>query len=159
MTAGGGASNCKILVSSRPLCRCNQPSMSLLWYHNVQSCCWCTIVLHCFFRSPWSDPGHFAQRQTCINTFKAVFGYMPLLKSSVRLDTVLYKDAVANTRKKYRKLEQVPIHNGGGGGRRYLNDRWYSYWCWGRSPYVNLQNDYYRKRNGKHGISFRLTRQ
>lgn len=64
------------------------------------------------FRSPWSDPGHFAQRQNCINIFTAVYGYMPLLKSSTRFDPVLYKDAVANARKKYRKLELIPItHN------------------------------------------------
>ena len=65
-----------------------------------------------FFRSPWNDPGHFAQRQNCTNTFTAVFGYMPLLKSSTRFDPVLYKDAVANSRKKYRKLESVPINTG-----------------------------------------------
>ena len=65
-----------------------------------------------YFRSSWSDPGHFAQRQTCINTFTAVFGYMPLLKSSTRFDPVLYKDAVSNARKKYRKIEIVPISTG-----------------------------------------------
>lgn len=63
-------------------------------------------------KSPWSDPSHFAQRQSCINTFTAVFGYMPLQKSSTRFDPVLYKDAVANARKKYRKLELIPITSG-----------------------------------------------
>ena len=71
-----------------------------------------TMVPRLPFRSSWSDPGHFAQRQTCINTFTAVFGYMPLLKSSTRFDPVLYKDAVSNARKKYRKLELVPISTG-----------------------------------------------
>merc|ERR1712083_1149060 len=63
-------------------------------------------------RSSWNDPGHFAHRQRCINTFTAVFGYMPLLKSSTRFDPVLYKDDVSNARKKYRKLELVPISTG-----------------------------------------------
>ena len=47
-----------------------------------------------------------------MNTFVAVFGYMPLQKSSVRFDPVLFKDPVANTRKKYRKLELIPIASG-----------------------------------------------
>lgn len=58
-------------------------------------------------RSPWNDPDHFIQRQSCLNTFAAVFGYMPLLRSNLRLDPVLYKDAVSNLRKKYRQIEMV----------------------------------------------------
>ncbi|CRK98107.1 CLUMA_CG011475, isoform A [Clunio marinus] len=58
-------------------------------------------------RSPWNDPDHFIQRQSCLNTFAAVFGYMPLLKSNMRLDPVLYKDAVSNLRKKYRHIELI----------------------------------------------------
>lgn len=58
-------------------------------------------------RSPWNDPDHFIQRQSCLNTFAAVFGYMPLLRSNMRLDPVLYKDAVSNLRKKYRQIELV----------------------------------------------------
>ncbi|XP_022901231.1 exostosin-1 [Onthophagus taurus] len=57
--------------------------------------------------SPWNDPDHFIQRQTCLNTFAAVFGYMPLLRSNLRLDPVLFKDPVSNMRKKYRKIELV----------------------------------------------------
>jgi glucuronyl/N-acetylglucosaminyl transferase EXT1 len=57
--------------------------------------------------SPWNDPDHFIQRQTCLNTFAAVFGYMPLLRSNLRLDPVLFKDPVSNKRKKYRKIELV----------------------------------------------------
>jgi len=59
------------------------------------------------FRSPWNDPDHFIQRQTCMNTFVAVFGYMPLLRSNTRLDPVLFKDSVSNLRKKYRQIELV----------------------------------------------------
>lgn len=58
-------------------------------------------------RSPWNDPDHFIQRQSCLNTFAAVFGYMPLLRSNMRLDPVLYKDAVSNLRKKYRQIELI----------------------------------------------------
>ncbi|XP_014470573.1 PREDICTED: exostosin-1 [Dinoponera quadriceps] len=58
-------------------------------------------------RSPWNDPDHFIQRQTCMNTFVAVFGYMPLLRSNMRLDPVLFKDSVSNLRKKYRQIELV----------------------------------------------------
>lgn len=32
---------------------------------------------------------------------------MPLLRSNVRLDPVLYRDPVSNLRKKYRQIEQV----------------------------------------------------
>lgn len=62
----------------------------------------CSII-----KQPWNDPDHFIQRQSCLNTFVAVFGYMPLLKSNMRLDPVLYKDAVSNLRKKYRQIEVV----------------------------------------------------
>lgn len=65
------------------------------------------LLLHEIFRSPWNDPDHFIQRQTCMNTFVAVFGYMPLLRSNMRLDPVLFKDSVSNLRKKYRQIELV----------------------------------------------------
>lgn len=81
------------------------------------------------FRSSWNDPDHFIQRQSCLNTFAAVFGYvsllrdrcggfvthllsfssryMPLLRSNLRLDPVLFKDQVSNLRKKYHQIEMV----------------------------------------------------
>jgi hypothetical protein len=62
-----------------------------------------------YSRSPWNDPDHFLQRQTCLNTFVALFGYMPLIRSAVRFDPVLFKDPVSNLRKKYRQMESV--HN------------------------------------------------
>ena len=71
-----------------------------------------TFIIFFNFRSPWTDPSHFDQRQICINQFVSEFGYMPLLKSSMRLDPVLFKDNVANARKKYRKLEMIPIQTG-----------------------------------------------
>lgn len=58
-------------------------------------------------KNPWADPQHFQQRQTCINTFVAGFGYMPLVHSQTRLDPLLFKDPVSNLRKKYRKIELV----------------------------------------------------
>ncbi|CAL1268956.1 unnamed protein product [Larinioides sclopetarius] len=57
------------------------------------------------YPSPWNDPDHFVQRQTCINAFAKVFGYMPLVRSNTRLDPVLFKDPVSNLRKKYRRME------------------------------------------------------
>jgi len=59
-------------------------------------------------RPPWSDQEHFMQRHSCLNTFAAVFGYMPLLRSATRLDPVLYRDPVAVWRKRYSRLETVP---------------------------------------------------
>lgn len=59
------------------------------------------------YPSPWNDPDHFVQRQTCINTFASIFGYVPLVRSSMRLDPVLFKDPVSTLRKKYRRLELV----------------------------------------------------
>ncbi|XP_022242416.1 exostosin-1-like [Limulus polyphemus] len=58
------------------------------------------------YPTPWNDPDHFVQRQICMNTFVDTFAYMPLVRSSLRLDPVLFKDPVSNLRKRYRKLEQ-----------------------------------------------------
>ncbi|XP_013791340.2 exostosin-1a-like, partial [Limulus polyphemus] len=57
------------------------------------------------YPTPWNDSDHFLQRQACINSFVGTFGYMPLVRSSLRLDPVLFKDPVSNLRKRYRKLE------------------------------------------------------
>ncbi|XP_030637856.1 exostosin-1 [Chanos chanos] len=57
--------------------------------------------------SRWADPDHFAQRQTCMNTFSSWFGYMPLRHSQMRLDPVLFKDQVSILRKKYRDIEKL----------------------------------------------------
>lgn len=55
----------------------------------------------------WTQPEHFRQRQVCINKFVDVFGYMPLIRSNLRLDPVLFKDPVSISRKKYRQIENV----------------------------------------------------
>ena len=50
----------------------------------------------------------FKSRQRCFSTLiNTSFGYLPLVKSQMRLDPVLFKDSVSNMRKKYRKIEQV----------------------------------------------------
>ncbi|XP_072572832.1 exostosin-1b-like isoform X2 [Paramormyrops kingsleyae] len=56
--------------------------------------------------SHWADPDHFAQRQTCMNKFASWFGTMPLLRSQMRLDPLLFKDQVSILRKKYRDIER-----------------------------------------------------
>ncbi|XP_038600644.1 exostosin-1 [Tachyglossus aculeatus] len=57
--------------------------------------------------SRWADPDHFAQRQSCMNTFASWFGSMPLIHSQMRLDPVLFKDQVSILRKKYRDIERL----------------------------------------------------
>jgi len=46
-----------------------------------------------------------ATRHYCVNRFVEEFGYMPLLRSEVRYDPLLYKDNVSILRKKYRHME------------------------------------------------------
>lgn len=57
--------------------------------------------------SHWLDSFHFAQRQICVDTFTNIFGYMPLVRSKLRIDPILFKDPVSNLRKKYRQIELV----------------------------------------------------
>jgi glucuronyl/N-acetylglucosaminyl transferase EXT1 len=57
--------------------------------------------------SPWLEAEHFNTRQRCMNVFVNYFGYMPLIRSSVRLDPLLFKDPVSMTRKKYKQIENV----------------------------------------------------
>ncbi|GFN99664.1 nucleoside diphosphate-linked moiety x motif 19 [Plakobranchus ocellatus] len=54
-----------------------------------------------------TDQLRFQQRQECLEAFVENFGYMPLIHSSMRMDTMLYKDPVSNMRKKYRQIETV----------------------------------------------------
>lgn len=46
-------------------------------------------------------------RKSCFHKLIDLFGYIPLVKSKVRMEPLLYKDAVSSTRKKYRKLEAI----------------------------------------------------
>lgn len=59
------------------------------------------------YPSPWNDPDHFVQRQACINAFATHWGHMPLVRSSLRLDPVLFRDPVSNLRKRYRRIDRV----------------------------------------------------
>jgi len=56
---------------------------------------------------PIAEAENFSQKQTCLNIFFSGFGYMPLIKSQMRLDPVLFKDPVSNLRKKFKKMELV----------------------------------------------------
>lgn len=47
----------------------------------------------------------FEMRQRCMESLVDIFGYMPLVKSQIRMDPLLYKDPVSNLRKQYRLLE------------------------------------------------------
>ena len=55
----------------------------------------------------WLDQLHFARRQLCVDSFAKVFGSMPLVRSKLRMDPLLFKDPVSNMRKKYRQIELV----------------------------------------------------
>ena len=55
----------------------------------------------------WTSPSDFNSRQLCMNIFVNSFGYMPLMRSQMRLDPMLYKDPVSILRKRYPKMEQV----------------------------------------------------
>lgn len=57
--------------------------------------------------SRWFDAEHFHQRHFCVHYFADSFGYMPLMRSSIRLDPILFKDPVSILRKKYRQMEGV----------------------------------------------------
>ncbi|XP_065191203.1 exostosin-1a-like [Sycon ciliatum] len=48
----------------------------------------------------------YAQRQNCIRSFVPAFGRMPLSHSQMRLDPLLYRDNVSNSRKHYHRVGQ-----------------------------------------------------
>ena len=51
--------------------------------------------------------GTFSDSQKCFqNLLNFTFDYLPLIKSQLRLDPLLFKDPVSTLRKKYRKMEQ-----------------------------------------------------
>ena len=47
------------------------------------------------------------EKHLCMNKFAEEFGEMILLRSSSRLDPILYRDLVSKLRKKYRQLDSV----------------------------------------------------
>ncbi|KAK2144202.1 hypothetical protein LSH36_777g02081 [Paralvinella palmiformis] len=60
------------------------------------------------FSSRWLNIDHFTRRQRCLNVFVEEFGYMPLVRSSMRFDPLFFKDPVSRTRKKYRQIDLIP---------------------------------------------------
>ena len=46
-----------------------------------------------------------SDRMACFNMIVNVYGYVPLVYSSVRMDPVLFKDNVSMLRKEYKRLE------------------------------------------------------
>lgn len=129
------------LQSKVSQCAWAEPSVDeQVWQPGPTFCCWpvesqlMVPALHCVLShwlpclspspqtsraSRWADPDHFAQRQSCMNTFASWFGYMPLIHSQMRLDPVLFKDQVSILRKKYRDIERlwgIPLRGGGEDG-------------------------------------------
>ena len=52
-----------------------------------------------------SSAQHFSRRQQCMNALAQEFGHMPLVRTSLRFDPLLYRDPVSRTRKKYRQID------------------------------------------------------
>lgn len=50
--------------------------------------------------SLWNDKTHFEERSKCINFFVKVYGYMPLLRTQFRADSVLFKTRIPSDKSK-----------------------------------------------------------
>ena len=50
----------------------------------------------------WKDGSHFWERDECVNLFSKVYGYMPLLNTQFRADTVLYDTSRSSRRMCYK---------------------------------------------------------
>lgn len=48
----------------------------------------------------WEDKTHFEERSRCINFFVAVYGYMPLMRTQFRADSVLFKTRLPSDKSK-----------------------------------------------------------
>lgn len=55
--------------------------------------------------STWLQQEKMQQRHSCLSELYDIYGSMPLRRSSVRMDPILFRDPVSNLRKKYRQLE------------------------------------------------------
>jgi len=51
------------------------------------------------------DQDKLKQRHNCMNELAEIYGSMPLKRSNIRMDPILFRDPVSNLRKKYRQLE------------------------------------------------------
>ena len=56
-----------------------------------------------------SETLSFHTRQYCIGRFTKQFGYMPLIRSSVKFEPLLHRDSVSVLRKKYRQMENSGV--------------------------------------------------
>ena len=54
--------------------------------------------------SLWEEDSHFQERHECINYFKDVYGYMPLLYTQFRADSVLFKTRIPADKQKCFKF-------------------------------------------------------
>ncbi|CAG7721914.1 unnamed protein product [Allacma fusca] len=62
-------------------------------------------------RSSWNDPEHFKQRHNCVNQLAEIFGSVPLKRSSLRLDPILFRDPVSNMRKNsLKRIITITMH-------------------------------------------------
>jgi len=52
-----------------------------------------------------STSSSYSAKQYCMRLFTEWFGYMPLIRSSVRFEPLLHRDPVSVFRKKYRQME------------------------------------------------------
>ena len=52
-----------------------------------------------------AEASSYHARQYCVRKLAEWFGYMPLIRSSVRFEPLLYRDPVSVFRKKYRQME------------------------------------------------------
>ena len=57
--------------------------------------------------SLWEEDSHFQERHECINYFKDVYGYMPLLYTQFRADSVLFKTRIPTDKQKCFKFIQM----------------------------------------------------
>ena len=86
----------------------------------------------------------FNRKQTCINIFFSGFGQMPLIKSKLRLDPVLFKDPVSNLRKKFRKIELAQWDHGVTREWYYLHNMLiFLYWLLNTLSWLFVFTNYY----------------
>ena len=59
--------------------------------------------------SSTAESSSFYARQYCVRRLSEELGYMPLIRSSVRLEPLLHRDPVSVVRKKYRQMENAGL--------------------------------------------------
>lgn len=46
------------------------------------------------------DDSHFRERHDCMNTFTSIYGYMPLMSTQLRADSILFKTRIPHDKQK-----------------------------------------------------------